>query len=153
MVVVRLRDHRESQASLHAAGGVLTGKYLDSPAAVDDTNRDSAMSKFENPRGRMDEAGWGRTLYRYRSGPADLATREYAKLAKMNGMSLTEMCLRWARGRPSVTTTLLGHTSMAQVDPIRNPNANPYSKAATSQSHISCGQRVGVSSLPCCLTD
>ncbi|KAL3893185.1 MAG: hypothetical protein SGPRY_014404 [Prymnesium sp.] len=64
----------------------------------------------------MDEAGWGRTLYRYRSGPADLATREYAKLAKMNGMSLTEMCLRWARGRPSVTTTLLGHTSMAQLE-------------------------------------
>ena len=31
-------------------------------------------------------------------------------------MSLTEMSLRWARGRPSVTTTLLGHTSMAQLD-------------------------------------
>merc|ERR1712193_305026 len=40
------------------AGGVLTGKYLDLPAAVD-----VPSSKFrEQPRGRMDELGWGRTL-------------------------------------------------------------------------------------------
>ena len=64
----------------------------------------------------MDERGWGYTLYRYRSGPADEATRSYAKLAKANGMSLTELSLRWCRERAAVTTTLLGHTSMAQLD-------------------------------------
>eukprot|EP00966_Prymnesium_polylepis_P185085 4289712-Prymnesium_polylepis.1 len=98
------------------AGGVLTGKYLATPAAVDDPNGTTRASNLEKPRGRMDDFSWGRTLYRYRSGPADDATRTYAKLAKANGMSLTEMSLRWARSRPSVTTTLLGHTSMAQLD-------------------------------------
>ena len=31
-------------------------------------------------------------------------------------MPLTEMSLRWARERSSVTTSLIGHTSMAQLD-------------------------------------
>ena len=57
------------------AGGVLTGKYLEVPAATDDPNRVRSMASSLKPRGRMDEAGWGRTLYRYRSGPADEATR------------------------------------------------------------------------------
>jgi aryl-alcohol dehydrogenase-like predicted oxidoreductase len=94
------------------AGGVLTGKYLKEPAAADERS-----SKFlDRPRGRMDELGWGRTLYRYRSGPADEATRAYEKLAKANGMSLAEMSLRWCRERSAVTTTLLGHTSMEQLN-------------------------------------
>ena len=54
-------------------------------------------------------------MYRYRSEPAEQATRAYAALAKRYGLSLTELSLRWARERASVTTTLLGHTSMAQV--------------------------------------
>ena len=52
---------------------------------------------------------------RYRSGPADEATRAYASLAKEAGISLTELSLRWARDRAPVTSTLLGHTSMAQL--------------------------------------
>ncbi len=98
------------------AGGVLTGKYLQRAAAVDDTDQASARRSFENPRGRMDEKGWGYTLYRYRSGPADEATRSYAALAKKHGMSLAELACRWTRERASVTTSLLGHTSMAQLD-------------------------------------
>ena len=62
----------------------------------------------------MDENGWGQTLYRYRSGPADEATRDYAALAKQYGLSLTELSLRWVRERAAVTTTLVGHSSMAQ---------------------------------------
>merc|ERR1719409_979493 len=90
------------------AGGVLTGKYLKEPAAADDP-----ASKFRGqPRGRMDERGWGRTLYRYRSGPADEATRAYAKLAEQAGLSLTELALRWCRSRAACTTTLLGHSSL-----------------------------------------
>jgi len=98
------------------AGGVLTGKYLDRPASVDDPNPESRAASREAPRGRMDSPGWGRTLYRYRSGPADDATKRYAKLAKANGMSLTELSLRWCRQREAVTTTLLGHTSLAQLE-------------------------------------
>ena len=98
------------------AGGVLTGKYLNQPAAVDERDAVAAKRAFERPRGRMDERGWGQTLYRYRSGPADEATRAYARLAKQAGLSLTELSLRWARERAAVTTTLLGHTSMAQLE-------------------------------------
>ena len=61
--------------TLTLTGGVLTGKYLEVPAATDDPNRVRSMASSLKPRGRMDEAGWGRTLYRYRSGPADEATR------------------------------------------------------------------------------
>ncbi|KAL1514925.1 hypothetical protein AB1Y20_004004 [Prymnesium parvum] len=98
------------------AGGVLTGKYLGSPAAVDDADEASARRKMAAPRGRMDEVGWGRTLYRYRSEPAEVATRLYAELAAAYGLSLTELSVRWARSRPSVTTSLVGHTSMAQLE-------------------------------------
>ena len=101
------------------AGGVLTGKYLKEPAAIDAFQagkKDAALKRFRAPRGRMDENGWGQTLYRYRSGPADEATRAYARLAQQSGMSLTELSLRWARQRAAVTTTLLGTSSMAQLD-------------------------------------
>jgi len=55
------------------AGGVLTGKYLNIPAASDDTERARALLNAQNPRGRMDEFGWGRTLYRYRTDAVLLA--------------------------------------------------------------------------------
>jgi hypothetical protein len=76
----------------------------------------AAVERFRNPRGRMDENGWGQTLYRYRSGPAEEATRAYAKLAKASGMSLTELSLRWAAQRKAVTTTLLGTSSIEQLN-------------------------------------
>lgn len=98
------------------AGGVLTGKYLERAAAVDDPDQASARRSLEAPRGRMDERGWGYTLYRYRSGPAAEATRAYSALAKTYGMSLTELACRWTKERSSVTTALLGHTSLAQLD-------------------------------------
>ena len=104
------------------AGGVLTGKYLNEPAAVDAA---SSRKYLEQPRGRMDELGWGRTLYRYRSGPADEATRAYAKLAKANGMSLAELSLRWCRERSAVSSILLGHTSMAQLEEDLKYFSNP----------------------------
>jgi aryl-alcohol dehydrogenase-like predicted oxidoreductase len=97
------------------AGGMLTGKYLDTPAAVDDADRERGAQSLENPRGRMDTRGWGGTLYRYRTEAAQEAIREYANLARANQMSLTELCLRWNRQRDLVTTTLLGHTTIDQM--------------------------------------
>lgn len=97
------------------AGGMLTGKYTDVPAAFDDTNRDRAITSLQKPRGRMDTRGWGGTLYRYRTEAAQEAIADYSRLAEANGMSLTELSLRWSRQRSMVTTTLLGHTSMKQL--------------------------------------
>lgn len=98
------------------AGGMLTGKYLDEPAAVDNANEAEARRRLGSPRGRMDEYGWGRTLYRYRSGPAGAATREYARIAKRAGMPLAELALRWSRDRDLVTSSLVGCTSPEQLE-------------------------------------
>jgi aryl-alcohol dehydrogenase-like predicted oxidoreductase len=97
------------------AGGVLTGKYLSVPAASDDTERTRALKNAQNPRGRMDEFGWGRTLYRYRTDAVKEAVREYDNIARQNSMTLTDLCLRWCRQRSLVTTTLLGHSSLRQL--------------------------------------
>uniref|UniRef100_A0A0G4HRV9 NADP-dependent oxidoreductase domain-containing protein n=1 Tax=Chromera velia CCMP2878 TaxID=1169474 RepID=A0A0G4HRV9_9ALVE len=111
------------------AGGFLTGKYFETPALPDLARRMtrkggddlegqpklSVQEVMANPRGRHDELGWGRTLYRYRSRPAEIAAVQYEMLAKKNGMSLTELALRWCRQRASLTTTLVGHSSMNQL--------------------------------------
>mmetsp|Transcript_17925 Transcript_17925/g.26627 ORF Transcript_17925/g.26627 Transcript_17925/m.26627 type:complete len:511 (+) Transcript_17925:149-1681(+) len=97
------------------AGGMLTGKYIDKPAALDEKSRESAMSALQNPRGRMDTRGWGGTLYRYRTEAAQSAIREYEKIAVANGMSLTELSLRWCKQRSLITTTLVGHSNMKQL--------------------------------------
>ncbi|KAL9187566.1 hypothetical protein ACHAXT_001669 [Thalassiosira profunda] len=98
------------------AGGMLTGKYMDKPAALDNELREKVIEAMENPRGRMDEFGWSRTLYRYRTDAAQEAIKEYAKIAKGAGMSLTELSLRWCRQRSLVTTTLVGHSNMKQLE-------------------------------------
>lgn len=98
------------------AGGVLTGKYMDVPAVVDDGDLERARKTLQKPRGRMDELGWGRTLYRYRTEAAMEAMKDYNKIAKKAGMSLTELSLRWCRQRSLITTTLVGHTSQEQLE-------------------------------------
>jgi aryl-alcohol dehydrogenase-like predicted oxidoreductase len=98
------------------AGGMLTGKYIQVPAALDDvSNRDRAMKSLSQPRGRMDTRGWGGTLYRYRTDAAQEAINEYEKIARSNGMSLTELSLRWCRQRSLITTTLVGHSNLDQL--------------------------------------
>jgi aryl-alcohol dehydrogenase-like predicted oxidoreductase len=99
------------------AGGVLTGKYMEIPAAMDDlANRDRAMASLQNPRGRMDTRGWGGTLFRYRTDAVQEAIKEYKRIANKYKMPLTELALRWNRQRSLVTTTLVGHTNMDQLD-------------------------------------
>jgi aryl-alcohol dehydrogenase-like predicted oxidoreductase len=97
------------------AGGYLTGKYFSGQLPTyDNPNFATSQITRMKPRGRHDEPSWSRTLYRYRSEPATNAIKEYAKLASKFGISLTEMSLRWSKGRTSVTTSLIGHTSMEQ---------------------------------------
>lgn len=105
------------------AGGQLTGKYLDAAGQPKKSvfnlfsKRNSQWTdpKMEEEfRGRFDLSGWGQTLYRYQSGPAVEATRAYDTIAKKYKISLTEMALRFARGRESVTTSLLGNSNLGQ---------------------------------------
>jgi len=99
------------------AGGVLTGKYLEGPpASVDNPSSEAAGATLQAPRGRHDTAGWGATLHRYRSHAALDATREYSALAKRWGLSLTDMSLRWCRQRQSVTSNLVGCSTMKQFE-------------------------------------
>lgn len=99
------------------AGGMLTGKYMDIPAAMDDwSNRSRAMASLQYPRGRMDTRGWGATLFRYRTDAAQAAIKDYQRIAERYKMTLAELALRWNRQRSLVTTTLVGHTTMEQLD-------------------------------------
>jgi len=99
------------------AGGMLTGKYINIPAAPDDNNRSTVKESMSKPRGRMDTRGWGSTLYRYRTAAAQEAIKDYDTIAKKydGGKSLTELSLRWNRQRSMITTTLVGHTNMKQL--------------------------------------
>jgi len=108
------------------AGGQLTGKYLSQGQGGNVFSKlfskrngqwtDPAMAN--SFRGRFDESGWGRTLYRYRSGPAVEATKAYSKLAKDYGIpgGLTELALRWTKQQQFVTTTLLGTSNLPQLE-------------------------------------
>jgi len=99
------------------AGGMLTGKYIEIPAAMDDlANRDRAIALLQKPRGRMDSRGWGGTLFRYRTDAAQEAIKEYNRIAEKYKMPLTELALRWTRQRTLITTTLVGHTNIDQLD-------------------------------------
>jgi len=98
------------------AGGMLTGKYDDPPAAVDDPDADRAKRTAADPRGRMDTRGWGLTLGRYRTAAARDAIRRYERLAADYDMSLAELAMRFVASRPAVTASLVGHTSLDQLD-------------------------------------
>ncbi|KAJ8606962.1 hypothetical protein CTAYLR_009270 [Chrysophaeum taylorii] len=98
------------------AGGMLTGKYDDPPAAVDDAVRDRAQRTAKSPRGRMDDRGWGMTLGRYRTTAARAAIAQYEVLAKDYGMTIHDLALRFVASRPAVTTSLVGHTSLFQLE-------------------------------------
>lgn len=105
------------------AGGMLTGKYGlgfgeegPPPPALDDPDEARGLLTNRTPRGRMDQSGWARTLIRYRTTAARKAAAQYAVLAKDYGLSSTALALRFAASRAAVTTSLVGHTSFAQLD-------------------------------------
>lgn len=104
------------------AGGMLTGKYgldlgdTNDVAAVDDPDDARASRNARNPRGRMDTSGWGQTLARYRTPAARRAAKQYFALATKAKMDPLNLALRFPAGRDAVTTSLVGHTSLAQLD-------------------------------------
>lgn len=81
------------------AGGILTGKYL----------------------GGAKPAGARYTLFdtvggRYRKPLVHEACDAYAEVARAHGLSLVQLALGWLRSRWYVSSTILGATTLAQLD-------------------------------------
>ncbi|NCA71651.1 MAG: NADP(H)-dependent aldo-keto reductase [Sphingobacteriia bacterium] len=78
--------------------GVLSGKYLDGrqpPGA--------RLTRFE----RFD---------RYSNPRAEWATRQYVDLARRHGLDPARMALAWVTSRPFTTSTIIGATTLAQLE-------------------------------------
>jgi aryl-alcohol dehydrogenase-like predicted oxidoreductase len=99
--------HRLNVASIPyspLAFGALTGKYdaegLDGPSV-----RDARLAKFE----RMRNQRWARP-------EALAAARRYNALAREHGLTPTRMALAWCYTNWRVASTIIGVTSLAQLD-------------------------------------
>jgi aryl-alcohol dehydrogenase-like predicted oxidoreductase len=80
------------------AFGLLTGKYLAGPPAG------ARLSLFEGFGGR------------YRKPNVDEAVAAYAKVAREHGLSLAQLALAFVRSRWFVKSTIIGATSLAQLE-------------------------------------
>ena len=93
--------HREAVGLLAyspLAMGVLSGKYLG--GVKPEGARLTLFSRFQ----------------RYSTPEAEAATAEYQRLAQAQGMDLAQMALAYVHSRPFVTSTLIGATSLAQLE-------------------------------------
>jgi len=79
--------------------GVLSGKYLDGSAAAGARLNLEMFSAFT----------------RYSNDPGLQATREYVALAREHGLDPARMALAFVHSRPFVTSTIIGATTMAQL--------------------------------------
>ena len=86
------------------AFGALTGKY-DQTGFVGDHTPDARISNYESVRKQR----WGRE-------EALVAARRYNQLARDNGLTPTQMALAVCYHRWSVASTIIGVTSVAQLD-------------------------------------
>jgi aryl-alcohol dehydrogenase-like predicted oxidoreductase len=87
------------------AFGLLTGKYDETGTDPDKGPRGARISSYESVR----QQRWGR--------PAALeAARRYNALARQHGMSPTQMALAFCYTRPVVASTIIGVTSVAQLE-------------------------------------
>jgi aryl-alcohol dehydrogenase-like predicted oxidoreductase len=85
--------------------GLLTGKYDDSGLLGEQAPKDGRMAKYESMRKQR----WGR--------PESLAAaKRYNALARENGMTPTQMALAFCYTKWQVTSTIIGVTSLAQLD-------------------------------------
>jgi aryl-alcohol dehydrogenase-like predicted oxidoreductase len=87
------------------AFGLLTGKYDESGIDGPNTPRDARIGKFESVRKQR----WGRP-------DALAAARRYNALARANGLTPTKMALAWCYTNWRVASTIIGVTTMAQLD-------------------------------------
>jgi len=104
-------------------GGFLTGKYLDDIP----------------PRSR--HTTWPNFQPRYHCEPVRWATREYAKIARHHGLSLTELALGWVMRRDYVTSTIIGATTMEQLKvciAAKDVAIPPAALEEIEQQHMRC---------------
>jgi aryl-alcohol dehydrogenase-like predicted oxidoreductase len=87
------------------AFGLLTGKYDKTGTEGPDAPQDARLGKFESVRKQR----WGRP-------EALKAARRYNALAAANGMTPTQMALAFCYTKWQVTSTIIGVTSVAQLD-------------------------------------
>jgi aryl-alcohol dehydrogenase-like predicted oxidoreductase len=85
--------------------GLLTGKYDESGLDGPKTPRDARIGKFESVRGGR----WGRA-------DALAAARRYNQLARDNGLTPTKMALAFCYTKWQVASTIIGVTSLAQLE-------------------------------------
>lgn len=87
------------------AFGLLTGKYDETGTDGPNTPRDARIGKFESVRKQR----WGRP-------ESFAAARRYNALARANGMTPTTMALAWCYTKWQVASTIIGVTSVAQLE-------------------------------------
>lgn len=80
------------------AFGVLAGKYLHGARPPD--GRLTLFARFT----------------RYNGQQAELAAREYVALAREHGLDPAQMALAFVQSRPFMTSTIIGATTLAQLD-------------------------------------
>jgi aryl-alcohol dehydrogenase-like predicted oxidoreductase len=85
--------------------GLLTGKYDAGGTEGPDAPMDGRLARFETMRKQR----WGRP-------EALAAARRYNALAREHGLTPTRMALAWCYARWCVTSTIIGVTSVAQLD-------------------------------------
>jgi aryl-alcohol dehydrogenase-like predicted oxidoreductase len=85
--------------------GLLTGKYDASGIEGPDAPKTARIARYESVRKQR----WGRA-------EALAAARRYNALARANGMTPVRMALAWCYTRWQVASTILGVTSVAQLD-------------------------------------
>jgi len=98
MSEVSMREDIGLLAYSPLAQGVLTGKYINGGTP-------------EGARGTL----FPRFIARYTGEGSQKAVLEYQKLAKKNGMTLTELSLAFINQLPFVTSNIIGATKMSQL--------------------------------------
>jgi aryl-alcohol dehydrogenase-like predicted oxidoreductase len=87
------------------AFGLLTGKYDESGFEGPQTPRDGRIARYESMRKQR----WARP-------EALAAARRYNQLAREHGLTPTRMALAWCYAKWQVASTIIGVTSVAQLD-------------------------------------
>lgn len=85
--------------------GLLTGKYDQSGFEGPDVPKDGRIARYDSMRKQR----WGRP-------EALAAARRYNQLARDNGLSPTQLALAFCYTKWQVTSTIIGVTSVAQLD-------------------------------------
>ena len=85
------------------AGGSLTGKYR----AGDKNNKDPEKSRLTMFPGYME---------RYLGSQNEEAVNAYCEIAETNGMTPTQLALSWCYHRDLVASTIIGATTMTQLE-------------------------------------